>query len=89
MIHDRPMHLHGVNIYIAHPLTIPNYKIDNKVQLSDEYRKYINNWLYGFFGGKMVEMVEDDKVIKAPEGLIMNRKTYNKLEVQLDYLNNI
>jgi len=89
MIPNRPMTLHGVQIFIASPVTVPNYRIDDKVQLGDEYRKYINEWLYDFFGGTIIEVVEDDVTFKAPEGLVMNQKTYNKLEVQLDYLNHI
>jgi len=89
MIQNRPMFINGVKIFIASPITVPNYRIDDKVQLGDEYRKYINAWLFDFFGGKIIEVVEDDVTLKAPEGLIMNQKTYNKLEVQLDYLNHI
>jgi len=83
MIQPSPMSYYGVKIFIAYPLQIPNFRISDNVSLNQEYRKDINDWCFKFFGGKTVEIVEDDVYLKAPEGIIMNQKTYNKFKIQV------
>jgi len=83
MIQPSPMTYHGVKFFIAYPLQVPNFRISDNVDLSPEYRKDINAWCFDFFGGKTIEIVEDDVYIKAPEGIVLNEKTYKKFENQI------
>lgn len=84
MISNRLMN--GMKVYISQPIKAPIFKIDNKLILSDNYRKHIDEWCCNFFGYYYIEIMTDDKLIKYNDGLIMNQATYNKICVQMDVM---
>lgn len=57
-------YLEGIPVRIVEPFFIPNFRISNTVVLTEEFRKGINSWTDKFFGGKYVNHIEDDVVIK-------------------------
>lgn len=69
----------GYRITIAKPAKHPNFRISEKVELTPEYRKSIDDWCFNFFGGTIVETVGDGKILGYSHHLIMNQLTYEKL----------
>lgn len=45
--------------------------------VSDEFRRYFNDWLFEFFGGRYEKFVKDYEIIRCDGSLIMNQKTFD------------
>ena len=71
--------INGYRITIAKPAKHHNFKISDKVDLSSEYRRKIDDWCFEMFGGATTEKLEDGKIVGYSHQLIMNQKTYNEL----------
>lgn len=79
-----PQMFNGMRVYIATPIKQPKFRISNNVQLTQNYRKTINDWCDSFFGVGYLECIKNGDVGRHNDGLFMNEYTYNAFMKEMD-----
>ena len=76
----------GTNVIIVPPVKAPKFVLSSDLQLTDNYRASITNWLCGFFGYTEIDLL-DGKAVRQWDKLFVNPATAQKLKDSLELTN--